>query len=161
MSKKDGKLKDFGRNQYINTQQTESYRQQLQKESKILQAKTKADIEKLHPYFKVNNNYLALLKTDPEQNNQNAVNTLHPLEQLGQQENEYCQKCTKDRQFCPHKNQQRIEKRTQELQYPVTSTQQIGWRKPIDTTVGHTGYGLKSTIQSFNTNFRSTQKKKE
>jgi len=41
-----------------------------------LAPKTKADIEKLEPYFKVNNNYLAILKKDPENSNSNAVKTL-------------------------------------------------------------------------------------
>lgn len=36
----------------------------FQKESHILAAKTKADIEKLDPYFNVNNKYLGMFKQD-------------------------------------------------------------------------------------------------
>ena len=59
---------------YENTQQTETYRQQLTKEKKILAPKTKQDIEKLDPFFQTNNNYLAILKKDSESGNTTSVN---------------------------------------------------------------------------------------
>lgn len=45
-----------------------------QKEKRILQAKTKADIEKLDPYFSLRNTYLSILKKDPEVDNSSAIN---------------------------------------------------------------------------------------
>ncbi|KAL4484743.1 hypothetical protein ABPG74_019920 [Tetrahymena malaccensis] len=143
---------------YENTQQTETYRQQLTKEKRILQTKTQQDIERLDPYFTVNNNYLGLMKKDAESGNQTSVQFKHPLDQLGLIDNDYCQKCKKDASFCPHKNKNDDVYLAQNtLKHPVTHSQTYGWRPPIDDS--NWGYGLKSTIQAFTTSFRNDKPK--
>jgi len=52
----------------------------LTKEKKILAAQTKADTEKLDPFFNTNQNYLAIMKKDGEKTNEKAVTFLHPLD---------------------------------------------------------------------------------
>lgn len=51
------------------------------KEANILRAKTKADIEKLDPYFNVNNEYLGVFKKDEgKADNATSVAYQHPLD---------------------------------------------------------------------------------
>ncbi|EGR28700.1 hypothetical protein IMG5_170000 [Ichthyophthirius multifiliis] len=144
---------------YETTQQTETYRQTLAKEKKILAAKTNADIEKLDPYFNTNNNYLGILKKNPESQS-TSINQKHPLDQLGVIDQNYCQKCKKDVGFCLHQNKNdNIYNHQNDLKFPATSSQQYGWRQPIDTMTW--GYGIQGTLQTFGSSLRGVEKKQE
>ncbi|CAK59294.1 unnamed protein product (macronuclear) [Paramecium tetraurelia] len=140
------------RSKYETTEQTETYRQQDAKEKKILGPKTKLDLEKLEPYFTQNNNYVGI------QDNSTAVAYSHPLDRLGIVENEYCQKCKKDKGFCPHKKDTHNTVKDQ-FQFPIVSSAEIGWREPIDNV--NWGYGVKQSFPIFNADFRNTTKKEE
>ncbi|CAD8090929.1 unnamed protein product [Paramecium primaurelia] len=148
-----------GRSKYETTEQTETYRQQDAKEKKILGPKTKLDLEKLEPYFTQNNNYVGMFKKDAgKTDNSSAVAYSHPLDRLGIVENEYCQKCKKDKGFCPHKKgTQNIVK--DQFQFPIISSAEIGWREPIDNV--NWGYGVKQSFPILNADFRNTSKKEE
>lgn len=83
----------------------------------------------------------------------------HPLDRLGIVENEFCQKCKKDKGFCPHKTREVAPVQKDVYQCPVTSGAEYGWRPPIDNT--NFGYGVKQYLPAFTQDFRSSGKPKE
>lgn len=127
---------------YTMTKETETYKQQLsvtlfhitlqiQKERHILAARTKADMDKLDPYFKVNNEYLAVMSKDNTRdvkpipikfevkflNINNFQSILQKNQEIQKMNiakqlflNYYFkkQKCKRDRAFCIHKNREAI-----------------------------------------------------
>ncbi|KAM3137771.1 hypothetical protein pb186bvf_010191 [Paramecium bursaria] len=154
---KDKKATKNDRSKYENTQQTETYRQQLTKETKILAPRTKLDIEKLDPYFTVNNNYVGMFKQDEgKQDNSKSVAYSHPMDRLGIVENDFCQKCKKDKGFCPHKQGQQNATIKDQFKFPIISSSSYGWREPIDNP--NWGYGIREAFQVQNYQFRAVEK---
>ena len=52
----------------------------MQKEKAILDPINKANIARLDYYFKTNNNYLGLMKKNPDTMNKDAVKFEHPID---------------------------------------------------------------------------------
>lgn len=94
-------------------------------------------------------NYLSIFKNQPE--NKNSV---HPLDEIEDNEYKYDPKAKRDRHFDKKKE---LETKTA-YNAPITANQEYGWRQPIDTFP--TNFGMKGTFDEALMAHTKTDKKK-
>jgi len=162
MSNKNKKVSSL-RGQFLNTQQTEAYRQLMATEQRILAPRNKSDIEKMKTKMEEKNNYFtmykksdleaSMAKTAQEHNKDTFYKTL-PFHR--DTVNEYDPKTKKDRTYAIHKAIEGANAK-EVYEIPLTSSQEIGWREPIDNL--NLGYGLKNSFEVFSSNFRENKRK--
>jgi len=154
------------RGQFINTQQTEAYRQLVATEKRILAPRNKADLDKMKSHMEVKNNYFTMYKAPEDATQTKTTFQEHDKDNFYKSlpfhrdtVNEYDPKTKKDRTYAVHKViQGPLAKET--LQMPVTSSQSYGWREPIDTL--NLGLGLKNIFpEASSVNFRENSKKEK
>jgi hypothetical protein len=80
-------------------------------------------------------NYLSIFKK-----NYHKDMSQHPLDVMLENEYTYDQKAKRDRHF----NMKKEAEIKETYEFPVTSSQEYGWREPIDTFA--TGFGMKHTF---------------
>jgi len=155
------------RGQFLNTQQTEAYRQLVSMEKKILASRNKADLDKMKSHMEEKQNYFTMYKKPEDANSTMKSKTQEHDREMFYKSlpfhrdtvNEYDPKTKKDRNYTVHKA--REAPLAKELfAMPVTSSQSYGWREPIDTL--NLGLGLKNSFPDPETvNFRENSKKEK
>ena len=154
------------RGQFINTQQTEAYRQLVATEQRILASKNKNDIDKMKSHLEQKSNYFTMYKKEDLTASMAKEAELHDREEFYKSlpfhrdtVNEYDPKTKKDRTYATHKVREGpLAKET--YQMPLTTSQTYGWKEPIDNL--NLGLGLKNSFpENFSVNFRDNSKKEK
>ncbi len=128
-------MKKPGKTQELTTSaQIAAWRQRLDGEQKICSHKNHMEITAMADRLESKNTYMNYFKKDEikEREAELERSKQHFMYDVakGDTEQKYCQKCKYESKWCKHRKEREVAKQT--LGAALTTTQQYGWRAPID-----------------------------